>query len=77
MAFPTDPLNHCLDCATLYPVTRTPFDVLAEELDLSKNRGGSTPIELFLEGVRVWESGARRLLSIKAAYEGASGVDWP
>lgn len=34
------------------------------------NRGDSTPIELFLEGVRVWEPGIRRLLSAGAVSKG-------
>lgn len=40
-------------------IKRVPFE----------SRGDSTPIELFLEGVRVWESGIRRLLSDKAVSE--------
>ena len=34
--------------------------------DFGGNRGDSTPIELFVEGVSVWEPGIRRLLSEKA-----------
>jgi hypothetical protein len=41
---------------------RKPFDVLAEGLHLSKSRGDSTPIELFLEGVRAWHPATRALL---------------
>jgi hypothetical protein len=33
---------------------------------LTASRGDGTPIELFLEGVRVWEPGIRRLLNANA-----------
>lgn len=34
---------------------------------MKRNQGDSTPVELFMEGVRGWEPGIRRLLSAKAA----------
>ena len=55
-----------MDSTSLVPTMRKPFDVLAEGLDLAKSQGDSTPIELFLAGVRVWEPGIRRLLVSKA-----------
>ncbi len=55
-------LNCTLDGASLVPTTRKPFDVLIEGLYSQTSRGNSTPIELFLGGVRVWDSGIRRLL---------------
>lgn len=36
---------------------------------IPKSRGDSTPFELFLDGVRAWEPGIRRLLSAKAVSE--------
>jgi hypothetical protein len=36
---------------------RKPFDVLAEGLLSEKSRGDWTPLELFVAGVRSWESG--------------------
>ena len=60
----------CLDCrldgASLCPSMRKPFDMLAEGLLSQASQGDSTPIELFLGGVRVWEPGIRRLLSARA-----------
>jgi hypothetical protein len=32
-------------------------------------RGDSTAMEFFLEGVRLWESGMRRLLSVESVSE--------
>jgi len=57
-------LNCTLDGVSAVFTMRKPFDVLIEGLDLSKSRGDSTPIELFLEGVRAWESKIRVLLSL-------------
>jgi hypothetical protein len=36
---------------------RKPFDVLVEGLVSEKSRGDKTAIELFLVGVRGWETG--------------------
>ena len=63
-------MNRLLDGASVVPTTRKPFDVLIEGLYAETSRGDSTPIELFLEGVRVWEAGIRRLLSAKTVFEG-------
>lgn len=52
------------------PSVRSRFDVLAKGPALLKSRGDRMPIELFMEGVRVWEPGIRRLLSAKAVSEG-------
>ncbi len=46
------------------PKRKKPFDMLVEGLELSKSLGDSTPIELFLEGVRVWKPGIRELLVV-------------
>jgi len=42
---------------------RKPFDVLAEELDLSKSRGDRTPVELFRADIGLWEAETRGLIS--------------
>jgi hypothetical protein len=63
--FPASILTFVNPC----PTTRKPFDMLIEGLYSETNRGDSTPIELFLEGVSVWEPGIRRLLSAKAVSE--------
>ena len=60
----------CLNCTrdgvSLCPVTSKPFDVLIEGLQSQTSRGDSTPIELFLEGVRVWEPEIHLLLDSRA-----------
>jgi hypothetical protein len=48
--------------ATLVPIIRSPFDFLAEGLVSKNSRGGKTPLELFLAGVRDWEAGLRRFV---------------
>jgi hypothetical protein len=50
------------------PATRKRFDVLVEGLDLSKSRGDSTPVELFVRScVEIGDSEFRRLI----------GTSWP
>jgi hypothetical protein len=56
-------LNCKLDGATLVPEIRRPFDVLVEGLVSDPSRGDKTPLELFLSGVRGWESGLRRFFA--------------
>lgn len=58
-------LNCRLDDVTLCPTIRKPFDVLAERPNVQLTRGDSTPVELFVRGVRVWEPGIRVLLAVK------------
>ena len=62
-------LNRLLDGVSPVPTARKPFDALIEGLYSEQSRGDSTPIELFLEGVRVWKPAIRRLLSAKAVSE--------
>ena len=52
---------------------RKPVDALIEGLCSETSRRESTPIELFLAGVRVWEFGIRRSLSTKAVQEAECG----
>ena len=49
-------LNCRLDGVNLVPTMRKPFDVLAEGLISKNSRDNKTAIELFLVGVRGWES---------------------
>ncbi|QOJ17848.1 MAG: hypothetical protein HRU76_09755 [Phycisphaeraceae bacterium] len=58
-------LNYRLDGATLVLATKKPCDELVEGLDLSNNRGDSTPIELFVQGIRSWGPETRVLLAVK------------
>lgn len=37
----------------------------AKFADDEQNRGDSTPVELFVEGIRAWEPGIRVLLAVK------------
>ena len=53
-------LNWTLDGVTHCPEMRKPFDVLAEGLLSEKSRGDKTPLELFIAGIRDWETGLRR-----------------
>ena len=39
--------------------------MLAEGLELSQSQGDSTPIELFVQGIQVWEAEIRVLLAVK------------
>ncbi len=48
--------------SNLAVATSKPFDVLAEGLLSEKSRGDKTPLELFLAGVRGWDTGLRRRL---------------
>ncbi|GIK15156.1 MAG: hypothetical protein BroJett003_01200 [Planctomycetota bacterium] len=56
-------LKRSLSDVSLVTTKRKPFDVLIEGLDLSKSRGDSTPVELFVQGIRAWEPGIKGLLS--------------
>ncbi len=58
---------HANGCAT----SRKPLDVLIEGLYSQSNRGDSTPIELFLAGVRVWPVEVRRLCEPQAHHMGS------
>ena len=49
-------LNPKLDGVSLCYETNKPFDVLVKGLSVPSNRGDKTAIELFLAGVRGWES---------------------
>ena len=44
-----------LDGANVVPTMTKPFDVLAEGLDPSKNRGDRTPVELFAIEIGRWD----------------------
>jgi len=52
--------EHASHVVTLCPEMRKPFDVLAEGLISKNSRSDKTPIELFLAGIRGWETGIRR-----------------
>ena len=55
-------LNRALSDVTLVTTKRKPFDVLAERPFFKKSRGDSTPIELFVQGIRSWGPETRILL---------------
>jgi hypothetical protein len=48
--------------ATFVSEMRKPFDLVAEGLLSGKSRGSKEPLELFLAGVGVWDSGLQRQL---------------
>jgi len=52
-------LNRQVSDVTLVTTKRKPFDFFVERLDLKKNRGDRTPLELFLAGLRGWDGGLR------------------
>jgi len=54
--------NRLLDGVSLVTTTRKPFDVVIEGLYSLTSRGDSTRFELFVEGIRLWESEKRLLL---------------
>jgi hypothetical protein len=47
----------------------TIMTIMTDVAEIPMYRGDRTPIELFLEGVRVWEVEIRRLLSANAVSE--------
>ena len=57
--------NRLLDGVSLVTTTRKPFDVVIEGLYSETSRGDSTPIELFVGGIRLWDPETRFLLSVK------------
>jgi hypothetical protein len=55
-------LNRLLDGVSPVPTARKPFDALIEGLYSEQSRGDRTRFELFVEGIRLWESEKRLLL---------------
>jgi hypothetical protein len=66
--------EHDLEVATLVAEIRKPFNVLAEGLLTENSRGDWTQLELFIGGVRDWDTGFHWRRTLLAGLSGQRAV---